>query len=90
MFRVVLECGGVPKDQGERAALDITQHFAEYRPHHRNVRCTYADGKLTLIADNDYDPKGLALMDEFSDCLSAFIRGGFNGDLVVKSAEALR
>jgi len=24
-------------------------------------------------------------MDEFSDCISAFIRGGFDGDIVVKS-----
>ena len=89
MFRVALECSGVPKDQGESAALDIAQHFADQRPHHQNVRCTYADGKLTLVAENDYDPKGLALMDEFSDCLCAFIRGGFDGDLVVKSAETL-
>ena len=90
MFRIVLECSGVPSDQGEVAARDITKEFAEHRPHHRNVTCSFADGKLTLIAENDYDPKGLALMDEFSDCLSAFIRGGFDGDLVVKSASIIR
>jgi len=89
MFRVVLECGGVPRDQGAVAAVDITKDFAEHRPHHHNVICTYADGKLTLTAENDYDPKGLALMDEFSDCISAFIRGGFDGDLIVKSATVI-
>ena len=89
MFRVVLECSGVPRDQGAVAAVDITKHFAELRPHHHNVICTYADGKLTLIAENDFDPKGLALMDEFSDCISAFIHGGFDGDLVVISASVI-
>jgi hypothetical protein len=79
----------VPIDQGETAALDIARHFAEHRPHHQNVKCLFAEGKLILVAENDYDPKGLALIDEFSDCLSAFIRGGIDGDMRVKSVSVI-
>jgi hypothetical protein len=61
----------------------------EHRPHHRNVTCSFSDGRLTLTAENDFDSKGLALMDEFSDCLSAYISIGFDGDLSVKSVTAL-
>jgi hypothetical protein len=89
MFRVVLECTGVPSDQGETAALDITHEFAEHRLHHQNVKCSFAEGKLTLTAENDFDPRGLALMDEFSDSLSAFIRGGFDGHMTVKSVSVI-
>ena len=89
MYRVILECSGVPSAQGERAARDITDEFAEHHRHHHNVRCTYADGKQILTADNDYDPKGLAMMDEFSDCLSAFVGGGIARDLVVKSTSVI-
>ena len=85
MYRVVLECSGISSDEGHTAALDIAKNFAEHRPHHVNVTCSFADGKLTLVAENEFDPKGLALMDEFSDCLCAFISSG-RGDASIKSA----
>jgi hypothetical protein len=75
MFRILLECTGVPKDEGPQAAADITKEFAEHRPWHRNVRCTWDGTKLTLSAENDFDPQGLALTDEFSDCIAAYTRG---------------
>jgi hypothetical protein len=40
---------------------------------------------LVLHAENDFDPEGLALMDEFSDAISACIAGGFDGDIRVLS-----
>jgi len=86
MYKVVLECSGVPIDEGDAAALDITREFSEHRLHHRNATCSFADGILTLVAENDFDPKGLALMDEFSDCLSAYISRHVDGDIRVKSA----
>jgi hypothetical protein len=85
MVRVVLVCSGIPLDEGPAAARDITNEFATHRTHHANVVCSYADGTLTLVAENDFDPDGLALMDEFSDCLSAFIATPFDGDLTVQS-----
>ena len=88
MYRVVLKCSGISSDEGHIAAQDIAQNFAEHRPHHVNVTCSYADGRLTLIAENDFDPKGLALMDEFSDCLSAYLSEG-HGEASVKSATTI-
>ena len=86
MYRVDLECTGIPADEGEVAAQDIAQNFLEHRHHHRNVTCSFVDGKLTLVAENDFDPKGLALMDELSDCLSAYTSNRFDKDITVKSA----
>jgi hypothetical protein len=85
MYRVVLECTGVPGAEGKAAAEDIAREFAEHRSHHKNVTCSFLDHKLTLVAENDFDPKGLALMDEFSDCLSAYISTSFDGDILVRS-----
>jgi hypothetical protein len=89
MYRVILECDGVPSNEGDTAARHIAQEFIERRPRYRNVTCSFSDGKLTLTAENDFDPKGLALMDEFSDCLSAYISMGFDGDLSVRSATVI-
>jgi hypothetical protein len=85
IYRTVLVCDGVPKAAGSEAAIDIAKEFAEHRKWHANVACVWDGSKLTLSAESDYDPKGLALLDEFSDCLSAYIVGGFDGDLTVKS-----
>jgi hypothetical protein len=89
MYRLVLVCSGIPAGEGPEAAQAITAEFADHRTHHQNVICSYSDGKLTLVAENDFDPNGLALMDEFSDCLSAFISTPFDGDLRVQSIARL-
>lgn len=89
MHRVVLECFGIPPAEGEEAAVDIEREFREHRPHHQNVRCSFGHGKLVLQADNDFDPDGLALMDEFSDCISAYIASPFDGDLRLVSSTAI-
>jgi hypothetical protein len=89
MHRVVLQCSGVPAAEGEEAATDIEREFRERRLHHHNVRCKFEDGKLVLQADNDFDPDGLALMDEFSDCVSAYVATPFDGDLKLVSSTAI-
>lgn len=83
---VTLSCTGVPKNAGAEAAADITREFAEHRTWHQNVSCTWDGSRLLLTAENDYDPDGVALMDEFSDCLSAYITEGFDGSIRVESA----
>jgi len=86
MYRVVLQCNGINPDEGPDAAQDITREFAEHRRHHRNVICQFENGTLTLTAENDWDPKALALMDEFSDCISAYIKDDpGDGNMIVKS-----
>ena len=81
MFRVALACQGVPASAGQAAACGIQQNFAAHRQHHKNVVCTFTNGELVLTAENDFDPDGLALMDEFSDLLSAYIVEPFDGDI---------
>lgn len=85
MDRVVLVCHGVPAASGAEAALDITAEFAEHRPWQKQVRCTWDGKRLTLQADTENDPRGLGLMDEFSDCISAYIVEGFDGGIAVQS-----
>jgi hypothetical protein len=77
MYRIVISCSGVPATAGAEAAVDITREFAEHR------------SRLVLRADNDYDPEGRALMDEFSDCISAYIAEGFDGGLTIESVTKL-
>ncbi len=89
MYRVTLACGGVPPSAGQAAAIDIQQEFAEHRRHHKNVTCAFTNGELVLSAENDFDPQGLALMDEFSDCIAAYIEELFDGRIRVVNATAL-
>ena len=88
MYRIVLACKGVPADLGAVAARDITEEFI-HRPWHQNVRCEWDGSRLILQADNDFDSKGLALLDEFSDAISASITDGFNGGIDVVSVSLL-
>jgi len=81
MYRIILACNGVPADSGAVAAHDITEEFTHHRPWYRNVRCEWDGSRLILQADSDFDSEGLALMDEFSDSISANIATGFDGDI---------
>ena len=85
MYRIVLACYGVPESAGAEAATDITAEFSDHRPWHSNVSCTWDGSRLLLQADNDIDSDGLALMDEFSDCISAYIKELFDGEIKLES-----
>ncbi len=87
IYRAILVCDGVPKAAGPEVAIDIEKEFFEHRTWHSNVTCVWDGLRLTLTAENDHDPKGLALLDEFSDCLSAYIVGGFDGDMKIQSID---
>jgi hypothetical protein len=84
LYRVVLSCNSVPRHAGPQAAIAITEEFAR-RPWHSSVVCAWDGNALVLHAENDFDPEGLALMDEFSDAISACIAEGFDGDIRVLS-----
>jgi hypothetical protein len=75
VYRVVVSCTGVSPQAGAEAARDIEREFNHVRtPRYANAVCTFAEGNLTLACDNDgWDMNGLNLMDEFSDCLTAFV-----------------
>lgn len=74
----------MPADVGAVAARDITEEFT-HRPWQRNVRCEWDWSRLILQADNDFDSNGLALLDEFSDAISAFVADGFDAGIDVVS-----
>ena len=86
IHRVILACGGVPAAAATSAARGIEAEFKQHRKHFKNVTCHFANGELVLGADNDFDADGLALMDEFSDLLSAFLPP-FDGDIRFVSSE---
>jgi hypothetical protein len=88
MYRVILECLDVPANEGLEDATDIERDFREYRPHHYNVKCTFVGGKLVLQAENDFDPDGLGLMDEFSDVISCNV-SPFDGDVRIVSSTVI-
>ena len=88
MFKIKLSCGGIDASVGETAARDIGTEFRERRPWHQDVTCRFEDGRLILCATNDFDEAGLALLDEFSDCLCAYLKE-HGSDLCVISVEAV-
>jgi len=90
MDRIILICHGVPTLAGAEAAIDIAKEFAEHRPWQANVTCTWTGQTLRLQADAENDSKGLGLIDEFSDCISAYIAEGFDGEITVHSIVPLR
>ena len=88
MYRIVLACKGVPANVGAVAARDITEEFT-HRPWHQNVRCEWDGARLVLQGEHDFDSNGLALLDEFSDAISASIADGFDGGIEVVSVSHL-
>ncbi len=70
---------------GPQAAMDITAEFAEHRPWYRGVTCTWDGSRLLLEAEGENDHDGLALTDEFSDCLAAYIAEPFDGDIRIEA-----
>ena len=89
MFRITLEAAGVPQSAGDRAARDIEEGFRQHYPHERNVICSFSGATLTLVAENDHDPEGLNLMDEFSDVISANIAELFDGEIKLIGVETI-
>jgi hypothetical protein len=73
MFRVTVICDGLPASAGEEAARDITKEFADSRQWHSRVTCEWDDARLVLCSENDFDETGQATLDEFSDCIFAYI-----------------
>jgi hypothetical protein len=53
------------------------------------VSCRWDGSFLILQADNDFDSNGLALIDEFSDAISACIKDPGDGDINLVSVTVL-
>lgn len=88
MFRILLAVTGIPAQEGPAGAECIEREFA-HRPWHSNVKCVWDGARLTLQAENDFDSNGLALIDEFSDAISACLRNVGDGSIEVLSVTSL-
>ena len=73
MYRVTVECQEVAQWLGDEAAADIEREFREHRTWHYNPGCSFAAGILALTVENDFDADGSATLDEFADCIVAYI-----------------
>jgi len=73
MFRVTLLCEGLSAAVGEETARDIAKEFADFRQWHSRVTCDWDGAKLVLRSENDFDETGLATLDEFGDCIAAYV-----------------
>jgi len=85
MYRLKLICKGVPEAAGVEGALEISYEFAVHRTWWENVTCRWEGISLVLEADSDFDSDGRALLDEFYDCVAAFIEGQFSCDISIES-----
>jgi hypothetical protein len=83
MFRVTLICSGLPLASGQEAALDISREFAEHRTWHARVTCEWDGTRLILISENDFDSTGQATLDEFGDCIAAFVPDPGESEIVI-------
>ena len=88
MFRIVLECEGVPTSEGAEAANDIAIEFREHRKWYSKAVCTWTGSTLLLEVESDADGDGLGALDEFSDVLSAYVTS-FEGDILIRSVTDL-
>jgi hypothetical protein len=88
MYRIVLACSGIPASVGPSGADAIKEEFT-HRPWHTNVKCEWNGSQLILQADNDYDSNGRAMMDEFSEAISACIADAGDGGIQLVSVTAL-
>jgi hypothetical protein len=85
MYRTTIECLGVAPHLGPQAAIDIEQEFRVHRTWHKDPSCAYDDGKLLLVARNNFDVDGRALLDKFWDCLAAYL--GEHGEMRIPRVE---
>jgi hypothetical protein len=88
MYRIVLACKGVAAGVGAIGLQCISEEFTK-RPWHKYVKCSWDGAQIILQAENDFDSSGMALVDEFSDALSACIKSGFDGDIKILSVTSV-
>jgi hypothetical protein len=73
MFCVTLICDGLPAATEAEAARDIAKEFADSRQWHSRGTCDWDGARLVLRSGNDFDETGQATLDEFSDCIFAYV-----------------
>ena len=85
MYRVTIVCKGLSAEEGKKASEDIAQEFREHRDWHKNPECIWDGKKIVLTVENDFDNDGLATLDEFGDCLAAYVKDYFDCTVTIDS-----
>ena len=89
MYRVTLLCKGLSTEQGQEAAEDIAQEFKEHRDWHSNPQCSWDGNVLKLVTENNFDNNGQATLDEFGDCLAAYVTDYYNCNISIESIDEI-
>ena len=89
MFRVTLVCSGLAATSGEEAAVDIAREFAEHRTWHTRVTCEWDGTRLILVSVNDFDQTGQATLDEFGDCVAAYVSDPRESEIAIASVSEI-
>jgi len=89
MYRVSIICKGLSSEDGKEASEDIAQEFKEHRDWHNNPVCTWNGEILMLTVENDFDNDGQATLDEFGDCLAAYVTNYFDCTVTIDSVTKL-
>lgn len=90
MYGITLVCKCLSNQAGEDAAVNIIQEFKENRQWHENVMCSWNGSELKLVAENDFDTDGQALLDEFSDFISACVIDYFDSKIEIESVNEFK
>lgn len=89
MYRVTIICKGLSAEEGKEASEDIAQEFKEHRAWHNNPVCTWDGEILALTTENDFDDDGQATLDEFGDCLAAYVTDYFDCTVTIDSVSKI-
>lgn len=85
MFRITVSCDGIPPEQWREAINDVREKFRNRQWHHI-VDIRWSGQTLLLTVENDYDPTGEAVADEFSDTIAAYAPGTLGYSVSIVSA----
>jgi hypothetical protein len=83
---VTVVCHGLTEAEGSAAELEVAEEF-RHRGWHQDVRCDWKNPVLRLVATNDFDHSGQALLDEFWDAVLASVSPAGTISFSIESAE---
>ncbi|CZF79697.1 hypothetical protein GMA8713_01090 [Grimontia marina] len=89
MYRVTLVCRGLRKEDGPEASSDIMKEFESHRKWHANPACAWDGENLKFVSETDFDNDGQATLDEFGDCIAAYVTNYCGSQVVIESVEEI-
>ena len=69
--------------------MDIAREFTDHRRWHDRVTCEWDGTRLILVSVNDFDDDGRATLDEFGDCVAAYVSDLGDTEIVIASVSEI-